>query len=110
MAKRDDFIVMPALSERASPEEIAAAFDEMGAKARSTYDETTSELQIALRTHDPVAILARMRWRFFAAQGATNSDQQWPAAQQHHLELLQALALVNDLPAEPKAGRVCGRG
>jgi hypothetical protein len=106
MADDDDFVVIPPLADRLSPEEVATALNDMGAKARAVYDETTTELQDILRGHDAVAILARFGWRFFAAQATSSNDQRWPAAQQHHLELLQAHALVNPLPAAPKPGRV----
>lgn len=106
MADHDDFVVIPALADRLSPEKIATALNEMGAKASALYDETTRELQDILREHDPIAILARLGWRFFAAQANPSPDQQWPAAQQHHLELLQAHALVNQRPTAPKPGRV----
>ncbi len=49
-----------------------------------------------------------MGWRFFAVQAMrdTDRDQHWPAAQQHHLELLQAIALKVSPPKEPEPGRL----
>jgi hypothetical protein len=106
MADKDDFVIIPPLTDKLSAEEIATALNDIGARASALYGETTRELQSILREGDPIAILARLGWRFFAAQATSSPDQHWPAAQQHHLELLQAHALVNNLPSEPTAGRV----
>src|SRR3974390_371621 len=101
MDKKLEFLqVEPPLSGL-PPDELAKALDEIGAKARTTYEATSKELLELLSKNDPVAILARMGWRFYAAQ-AMESQERWPAAEQHHLELLQALAL-RGLPAPTTA-------
>src|SRR5262245_60661734 len=78
----------------------------MGEKARSAYASTTKQLLAILAENDPVAILAVMGWRFFALQATANDGEPKPAGQQHHLELLQALALTGRPPAAPGPDRL----
>src|SRR6185312_5654923 len=104
MAKKLELMqVEPPLSGL-SPEELAKTLDEIGAKARSAYERTTNDLLDLLSKNDPVAILARMGWRYFATQ-SVESQQRWPAGEQHHLELLQALALRGSPPEPPESVR-----
>ena len=108
MGKRNkgDFVKIPPLLGDLSPEEFAHAVGKIGENARLRYEATAQELLTLLTNNDPVAILAAMGWRFFAAQATRTTEDYWPAAQQHHLELLQALALRSLPPDVPEHGRL----
>jgi len=66
----------------------------IGEKARKTYQETRTSLVDLVSSTDPVELLSRMAWRFFSIQSSTGMGVgKEPAGHQHHLEILQGLAL-----------------
>jgi hypothetical protein len=94
---------LDALFDDLPTEKIMEALDDIGAEARSIHAETTTELLELLENSDSIAILAVMAIRrFFAAETAPSAH--WLAGEQHHLELLQAMALRGLPPKAPEAG------
>jgi hypothetical protein len=107
MGRKAEFIKVPPLLGDLPPEEVAKALAEIGAKARSRYEQTSKELLELLTKNDPILILAVMGLRFFAVQALDErDDHRPPAAQQHHLELLQGMALIGSPPKVPESVRL----
>jgi hypothetical protein len=66
----------------------------IGKDAREKYDETRTKLVELISNTDAVELLSRMGWRFFGIQASTGMGVgKEPAGHQHHLEILQGLAL-----------------
>lgn len=105
MVDKNDFVMEPGSFSNFSDEEVAKVLEEIGTNARAKYEETSKELLDVLGRNDPVRILASMGWRYFLAQ-ASNTEHNWQAAQQHHLELLQAIAIKGLPPELPEKARL----
>lgn len=100
-----EFIQMEPFFDGLTPEEKHQQLLEAQVNAEQIFSKTTTKIAEILRASDPAQLLASYGFLFFAIQ-ADSSSTQAPTVNQHHLELLQAMALR--IPPEQwgRGGRV----